>query len=319
MESVPSTARDIRRYIQYELGSELGHLGHDGEWLGDLVNLAEGLFQWAFTACRFIKGDGETVTDPVKQLDILSHKSTAKKLAPLDSLYLEVLKRKFPGGNRDQFRAVMRTVLAARQPLSMTALKGLAIQSYEDRYQHPVDLILRPLGSLLSGVGQTSSPVSPLHTSFRDFLLDASRSAEFHVDLSRVDDDFVISCFNGMQKCLRFNICNLETSYLSNSEIPHLTSRVEQAIPQHIAYACQFWADHLCASSLTPNLLNNLLLFLKRRFLHWLEAMSLMGAIAAADSALHKLQDISTVSTSTLIDTLPYHMSRKWMPILQIL
>jgi hypothetical protein len=139
------------------------------------------------------------------------------------------------------------------------------------------------------------------------------------VDLSRVDDDFVISCFNGMQNCLRFNICNLETSYLSNNEIPNLISRVEQAIPQHLSYACHFWADHLCASSLTPNLLDNLLLFLKTQFLHWLEAMSLMGAIAAADSALRKLQDISTVSTSTLVDTLSYRMSRKWMPILQIL
>jgi hypothetical protein len=150
---------------------------------------------------------------------------------------------------------------------------------------------------LLSGVGQTSTPVSPLHTSFRDFLLDPSRSNEFHVDLSGVDDGFSASCFNIMQNCLRFNICNLETSHLANSDISDLSSRIERAIPDHLSYACRFWGDHLCDSSLTSDLLRNLKLFLKKQFLYWLEAMSLIGAIADAQSALHKVEGmISTVS-----------------------
>jgi WD40 repeat protein len=308
MESVPSTARDIRRYIEAELASELDGDWQNGEWLDGLVNSAEGLFQWAFTACRFVKGDGEAVIDPVGQLDILlSQKSSTNQLGPLDSLYAEVLKRKFPAVDRVPFGAVMRIVLAARQPLSMGALKKLTTQLSADGYQHPFDLILRPLGSLLSGVAQTSSPISPLHTSFRDFLLDPSRSAEFYVDLSKVDDDFASSCFNVMQSSLRFNICDLETSHLANAEVPDLSSRVEQAIPQHLSYACRFWTDHLCASSLGPDLLDKMILFLKKQFLHWLEAMSLMGAIAAADSSLQNLEGFSPVSARIITNSFPYH------------
>jgi hypothetical protein len=283
--------------------------------------LAEGLFQWAFTACRFVKGDGETVVDHVKRLDVLlSPDYSSTKLAPLDNLYLTVLKRKFAEENRSAFGQVMRTVLAAKQPLSMTALKNFVAKSSEHRYQHPVDLTLPSLGSLLNGVNQTSSPVFPLHTSLRDFLLDASRSNEFHVDLSGVDNDFSASCFSIMQNCLRFNICDLESSHLANSDMTDLASRIDKAIPDPLSYACRFWGDHLCNSSLTSSLLDQLILFLKKQFLYWLEVMSLLGAIVEAGSALHKVEGIvSTVSVIISVRSMPYPANRGWVPILQTL
>jgi TorA maturation chaperone TorD len=98
-----------------------------------------------------------------------------------------------------------------------------------------------------------------------------------------------------MQECLRFNICDLQTSHLANADVPDLSSRIQQAIPDHLSYACLFWADHLLASSLASEILSALKLFIKTHFLHWLEAMSLMAVIPTANAALQMLQDISEV------------------------
>ena len=332
MEEVPSTERDIRSYIHGELSSSrfarLNLKWPNNEWLDRLVVLAEGLFQWAFTACRFIKGDGKFL-DPVRQLAILlSPEFSAKPSQALDKLYSEVLRRNFPSGNPEhalQYRSVLACVLAARQPLSIEAIKKFVSETGDDvasgLLEHPVDLILRPLGSLLSGVAEISSPVLPLHSSFRDFLLHRERSLDFHVDISGEDDRFSIACLNAMQTGLRFNICHLETSHLANVDVPDLSSRIKQVIPLHLSYACRFWADHLCASSLTLETTRQVNSFMKTSFLYWLETMSLIAAIPSAIAALHMLQGLSEVRCNQLCLTQCLNfesIDRKWMSKLPI-
>jgi hypothetical protein len=58
MEDLRSTDQDIRRYIEQELSCfpELDSNWPNGVWFNKLVGLSEGFFQWAATACRFVKG-----------------------------------------------------------------------------------------------------------------------------------------------------------------------------------------------------------------------------------------------------------------------
>ena len=302
MEDLPNTAQDIRLYIESQLSSikKLNVKWPKDEWLDRLVDLAEGLFQWASTMCRFVKGDKKAGIDPVQQItSLFSPEYSARQLPALDKLYLQVLRQTFPTDNpvhAMKFRSVMAPILAAKQPLSVDSLKKLTrLASDDEALEHPIDLILRPLGALLRGVAETSSPVQPLHTSFRDFLRDDERSGEWYVDTSKEHDHFSAACLDTMQTCLRFNICDLETSYLANVDVLHLSSRIRQAIPPHLMYACHFWADHLFSSSLAPEILGQVKLFMTTHFLHWLEAMSLMAAIPNANVALLMLRDISEV------------------------
>jgi hypothetical protein len=301
MEKVEWTGRDIRRYIDRELSiPRFNDKWPNGKWLDGLVELAEGLFQWAYTACRFIEGDGKAGHDPVKRLaDLLSENSgKSHPLNKLDKLYMAILRQTLPTDNPDyakMFKSVMACVLTARQPLSMDVLKRFILQDDDNAFTHPVDLVLPPLGALLSGVAETSSPVLPLHSSFRDFLLNDKRSAECYVDISTEHDHLSVACLNVMQECLRFNICDLQTSHLANVDVPDLSSRIQHAIPRHLSYACLFWTDHLLASSPTPAILSQLKSFMQTHFLHWLEAMSLMAVIPTANTALLKLRDKSEV------------------------
>jgi hypothetical protein len=136
------------------------------------VEKSEGLFQWASTACRFVKGEGKMGLDPSEQLRLLlSSTNQSAKLGALDLLYLDVLNRTFnkdDAGTMTRWHNVIGRMLTAKQPLPISALREL--QCDDELGTDAVALIIKPLGSLLSGATQESEPVRPLHTSFRDFF-----------------------------------------------------------------------------------------------------------------------------------------------------
>jgi hypothetical protein len=75
--------------------------------------------------------------DPVKQINALfaPPEDSARQSHPLDKLYLGVLRQKYPmqiPEHAKHFGAVMACVLAARQPLSIEALKALTGQRVDD-------------------------------------------------------------------------------------------------------------------------------------------------------------------------------------------
>ena len=77
---------------------------------------------------------------------------------------------------------------------------------------------------------------------------------------------------------LNFNICDLETSYRLNSQVPDLKERLKEAIPTHLFYACRSWAEHLRELSDTDirdEIVLQLKFLLHDRVLYWFEVMSL--------------------------------------------
>jgi hypothetical protein len=94
-----------------------------------------------------------------------------------------------------------------------------------------------------------------------------------------------------MESGLRFNICDLESSYLLNTEVTDMESRIKRNIPAHLLYASFYWANHLSASSFNEPVLELIQDFMKRRFLFWLEVMS-----------VNKRMNIATYMLSLLVD-----------------
>ncbi|KAJ7110889.1 hypothetical protein C8R44DRAFT_799694 [Mycena epipterygia] len=76
---------------------------------------------------------------------------------------------------------------------------------------------------------------------------------------------------------LRFNICDLPTSYLRNAEMPNLQWRLDTYIPDYLTYSSRFWADHLVATSYNSDIAREVGKFLVEQFLFWLEVLSLRG------------------------------------------
>jgi hypothetical protein len=283
-----STSDDISLYVQAQLSDVEGleRKWPNKSWCLPLVDRSEGLFQWAFTACRFITGNGKSGLDPVDQLDILlSSPSSTSNLSALDQLYFDILIRTFPSENvtfMDRFRLILGRVLAVHEPLSMSSLREFHC---EDDFVD-VGLVIGPLGSLLSGVTQQNVAVRPLHTSFRDFLTDVNRSKSFFVHTSRHHGRLALASMRIMKTELRFNICNLKTSHVRNVDVSDLTTRVKLAISPHLSYSCCFWADHLWATKYEHDVLEALRYFLDNHFLYWLEVLSLIKQVSMASRML---------------------------------
>ena len=154
----------------------------------------------------------------------------------------------------------------------------------------PVVEMLRHLGSLLSSVTSSdqAGPIVPLHTSFRDFLT-SKKSDMFYVDLDDAHRQLAHSCLGLMLDKLRFNICELESSYFANSDVPDMESRISKHVPPSLLYSCVFWDGHLKHVAFERDLFLKLRSLFEMKFLFWLELLSVESSLGVASRALSSL------------------------------
>jgi hypothetical protein len=215
----------------------------------------------------------------------------------LDELYKEVLGGYFKGQEaRDLFRSVVGQLITSLEPLTIRSLITLRQHaSYNNKCSDAaVTGLLRRLGSLLSNVNSSdnSLPVIPLHTSFRDFLINQDKSGDFCVRVRNAHDQLSHSCLNLLLDPvdgLKFNICKLETSYLANDDVKDLITRVDKHIPPALLYACRFWDGQLKQVDFKTDLFRKVETLFKAKFLFWLETLSLTKNIGLASSAFAAL------------------------------
>ena len=289
---------DIKKFIHHSLHQypELELSWPNEEWCRLLVRHSQRLFQWAATACNFVQGIGAIGLNPSKRLKILLQSDNRASVRPLDELYRTILVQLFTFDDaRRSFQEVMAVLLALKEPLPLTSLSTL-FDSGSDEVN--VRDIIKPMGSLLDGVLDEEKPIRPLHTSFRDFLLDETRSAAFHV---RILPHLSLSLGRGLLACMRdmlkFNICDLKDSRLRNSAVPDLSDQVNKAIPPHLSYSCQYWMDHLQHVNCTPELLDEVTLFFKDFFAYWLEVISLLCLSSPLSPILSALETCTILQT----------------------
>ena len=125
-------------------------------------------------------------------------------------------------------------------------------------------------------------------SSFRDFLT-SKTSNVFYVDLSDARHQLTHSCLGLMLDDLKFNICKLDSSYLANSDVPDLESRIVKYILSALPYACIYWGDHLNRLVFDHDVLKKLRLLFETKFLFWLEVLSVKKSVGLASRALSSL------------------------------
>ena len=286
LDDVPVTfaERDIRLYVSKEVK---GFRGIGEREIEDITLKADGLFEWARLACEFIRPSaGETSEE---RFDNLMEHTSGEGETLLDSTYRAILEgavgRKPKALTR--FRSMMQQILCTLQPLPMGALHTMRLCFTHEHDRFDVAIILDYMGSLLSGVTDHTNPIRPLHASFYDFLTDRTRSEDYFVGKLDIQTDLAIASLRILDHGLYFNICELESSYLLNSEVLDLAERVKAKISPHLSYSCCFWAKHLQATRFDPVLAGHVKdLVGSEKMMFWFEAMSLLGTLGNAAFAL---------------------------------
>ena len=180
--------------------------------------------------------------------------------------------------------AILARVMAAAEPLSVEMLKALCLTVDE---QQQIDQSIPLLGAVLSVHG--GGGIHPLHTSFRDYLIDKERSVSFFVDLNQGHQDLAKATFEVMKKELHFNICQIKSSYFLNSS---LTPEQLALISPALFYSCQFWAYHLQLQKDTGAFEGRVCYFMKEQLLFWIEVLSARKAYNVAVSAIESLEEV---------------------------
>ena len=289
---------DIRLFFGHQFSELKGHRHGLDDWptkeqLDLLCERAAGLFVYAVATIKFI---GNQNNNPRKRLDLLLQspkssvhegKTRLKSNTTLDSLYTSVLQQAF--GDDDpkddpKIRSVLGAVVLATNPLSPSMIATLLGFDPED-----VSPLLSSVHSLLLFQEDTHYPVMPFHKSFPDFIIDPTRctNQRFQVSPHIHHLELLVGCLELMNQMLEKNMCNLPDA-VSNSDIGDLGERTKKYLDPALQYACKSWHKHLISEEMAnaPKVTSALHHFLEKKFLFWLEVLSVLGAVREAVDAL---------------------------------
>ena len=159
----------------------------------------------------------------------------------------------------------------------------------------PRSIFIQSLLLLDEDLGQ---PVKPFHKSFPDFITDPSRCTDerFYISPGHLHCEVVTNCLRVMNEGLERNLLSLP-DYSLNSEVEDLGTRIKNHIDVTLQYACRSWHNHLTNSQGDfTGIIPHLRFFLEKKFLAWLEVLSVLkttrGAIAALEKLISWLQEV---------------------------
>jgi hypothetical protein len=296
---------DISIFFRHELKTVKRRWNLPEKWLTEdaiehLVENAGGLFIWAATACRFIT-EGKKTAGTRLSLILEGDTTGLPPERKLDEIYARVLTHSIYGDYNEQeimqlcelFQKIVGAIVVLFDSLSASALSDLLNQPKEQ-----VNQTLEDLHSVLDVQESHEHPIRLLHPSFRDYLLNQQRvlDSRFWINDEEAHSHLLHHCLQLMSNVLRRNICRLPTPGFRISEING--SKLND-LPVHVQYACQYWIDHLQRSRVDLCDNGQVQNFLQEHFLHWLEALSLMGKIPEGVLMISALHSMLRVSDST--------------------
>ena len=329
LDRVNSDIRSFFRHHFSKLGNRPSRCNLDGwpteEQLDLLCGRAAGLFVYAMATVRCIDQKNKS---PRRQLDLLLRSLESrfegriklKAHTTLDSLYMSILHEAFGDDSPEddpKVRSVLGAVILSANPLSPYTIAALLGFDTEDVFP-----LLSSMHSLLVLRDNTDHPVRPFHKSFPDFIVDPARCANprFPVRPQVQHIELLVGCLQLMNQRLEQNMCDLPDGVI-NSEVGDLRERTDQHIDRALKYACRSWHRHLVDTIPTQSPEVTLILhqFLEKKFLFWLETLSVLGATSEAVDALGVAEKLLGVCFAPFRDFVSRIHSRYRCPQLAIL
>ncbi|CUA67970.1 Vegetative incompatibility protein HET-E-1 [Podospora anserina] [Rhizoctonia solani] len=284
-------SEDIRAYIK----SQITRLAEKERWPSDsitkLCSMSHGIFLWAVQAIKYIKKSAFPALPRVRKV-LSGQKSPVTD--HFDALFSSALATAMDDDEdeiKDAFLRCIGAILAIsdREPLSTPELQSLlqAASGIDSVTLEQTIINLSPLLFVMGG-----QRIRFHHPSFKNFITSASRSGQFHIRLDQYQAEPAAFCLRILQRDLKFNICQLESSNRLNSKVPDLKHRIDSYIGLTLRYACTHWIDHFIASP-SQVLVQEIKLLMKGPpLMYWIEVLSLLSRIDVAIAGLFKLSTL---------------------------
>ncbi|KAK3349952.1 WD40-repeat-containing domain protein [Lasiosphaeria hispida] len=276
-----------------------------------LLEKAEGTFLWVDLVLRSIYT--LLADEAVRCID-----KTPPGLLPLyDQMMGDV--GKFASDYRDSCLTVLSVATLAYRPLHILELRTLAGLEYETA---DLERIVDMCGSFLTLV---DSHVYPIHQSAKDYLAsDVAAKKIFQSGKCAVQRNIVDRSIVAMEKTLRRDVYQLVHPGALSREVEARPPTLDPLLG--VGYSCTYWIDHVCetdkadlqgsrryriantlrryvtGSKKSIRIRDLIEAFFHDHFLHWLEALSLLGVISNGVLSLARLRTIIEARMDAFMD-----------------
>lgn len=243
-----------------------------------LLDNSSGTFLWV-----------AVVYDELLQVEEWDVMETLRTFPPgLDDLYGRMMERMCDKKSSEKCKEVLAIATLAYQPLNLAELKILSLSIKSFRMQQ----LKRIVGLCGSFLTIREDVVYFIHQSAKEYLLKDNGNHIFPLGISQQHWSMFLRSAESLCATLE------ENPY----KVQHMgTLATEIAIPDpdplvSIRYSCAYWVEHLNNSEVYSHNGNALAdggiidSFMRRKYLHWLESLSLVGALAKGVRAISTLK-----------------------------
>jgi hypothetical protein len=263
---------------------------HDGV-LNYLTLNANDTFLWVALVCQSLRGTAK--------------RHVLKKLSAfppgLGSLYERMLLQISKSDDAELCRQILGTVALVRRPLTLEELSALVedLEGFAD--VEAMQEIISLCGSFLT---LRHGTVYFVHQSAQDFLLNQAVKNVFPFGMEEIHSIVFFRSLEVIFKTLHRDMYGLKVLGFPIED-------VRQPDPDPLAasrYSCVHWVDHLDMSSSaarTSALLDGGMVnkFLEKKYLYWLEALSLCKSMPEGMISMAKLQSLAPVCLTRLLQS----------------
>lgn len=246
-----------------------------------LMSNAHGTFLWVALVCQ-------ELADPR-----VRKRHTLQKLksypSGLDALYKRMMENIHDSLDAEVCQQILAITSVVYRPITLPELSCL-MESHIDNDDDELKEIIGFCGSFLTIREQT---IYFIHQSAKDFLLEKVPDQILALGIEHQHHTIFSISLNQLSKILHGDIYSLKFPGFS---IEHVSSPDPDPLAP-IRYSCIHWVDHLIASEHTrelshgnmPRSEDTINKFFERRYLHWLEALSLLRSMSEGVLAMQKL------------------------------
>jgi hypothetical protein len=257
-----------------------------------LQHKSEKTFLWVSLACKSL--EQERAAEAISVLRALP-----QGLGPLYERMMTLILRE-PNEVAEYCKQILRSAATVYRPLQLQELVGTT--HLPDRIQmhdkHLKDLVER-CGSFLT---LRNGTIYFIHQSAKDFLLTHGLAIIFPTGKEDAHFQIFSRSLQAMSSTLRRNIYNLKT-------LGYPAKQLEKSKQDSLAamqYSCIYWVDHLHDASGGVHPGDRICLqdgglvdvFIREKYLYWLEALSLCKSMAEGVVSMEKLMNLVKVKIS---------------------
>jgi len=291
-ENAKQVSRAVSAYIDHCL-SELTEIQHN-KLLRDLVRekmqrKANGTFLWVSLIIQELKDVMSWEVLQVLDEVPMGLKDVYRRMMK----QIKRLQRQYP----ELCRQVLSIVITAYRPLHLQELYVLSgLPTQVQNVNQSAATIVKMCGSFLT---IRDNNVYIIHQSAKDFLSKEASHDFFPRGIGDIHHSIFLKSLETMSKMLRRDIYNLRA-------LGYAIERVKQPDPDPLSasrYSCIYWIDHLCDWNSNSCANHRVDLqdggaveeFVRKKYLYWLEALSLCRSISDGVVSMAKLETLIQV------------------------